>query len=119
MVIAVAGLGLALAGLLLERRSELATLRAIGATRADIARAAMWEGIGLALVGLIGGYLLSLILGWVLIYVINPQSFGWTLRYRIPWISFSILAGVTLATAALVARIVGSRNASLQSDRTS
>lgn len=119
VVIAIAGLGLALAGLLLERRSELATLRAVGATRADIARAAMWEGIGLAVVGLIGGYLLSLILGWVLIYVINPQSFGWTLRYRIPWISFSILAGVTLATAAIVSRIVGSRNANLLSDRTS
>ncbi len=117
VIIAVAGLGLALAGLLLERRNELATLRALGATRRSIALASMWEGIGLALVGLAGGYVLSFVLGWVLIHVINPQSFGWTLSYRVPWLSFAALALVTLATAALVSWAVGYRNANLRSDR--
>jgi putative ABC transport system permease protein len=117
VIIAVSGLGLALAGLLLERRNELATLRALGATRRGIALASMWEGFGLALVGLAGGYVLSFFLGWVLIHVINPQSFGWTLSYRVPWISFAALAVVTLATAALVSWTVGYRNANLKSDR--
>jgi putative ABC transport system permease protein len=117
VIIAVAGLGLALAGLLLERRNELATLRSLGATRRDIARAAMWEGLGIALAGLAGGLAVSFFLGWILIGVINPQSFGWTLRYAVPRGMFVFLSGVTLATAALVAWIVGYRNANLKSDR--
>lgn len=117
VIIAVAGLGLALTGLLLERRAELETLRAMGATRGNIAYSAMWEGIGLASVGLAGGFVMSLLLGWVLIFVINPQSFGWTLDYRIPWLSFAGLAVVTIAVAALVAWFLGQRNANLQSDQ--
>lgn len=117
VIIAVSGLGLALAGLLLERRQELSTLRSLGATRGAIARASLWEGLGLALVGLAGGYVLSLLLGWILIYVINPQSFGWTLQYRVPWASFAALAAVTLVTAGFVSWWVGFRNANLRSDR--
>lgn len=117
VIIAVAGLGLALAGLLLERRGELTTLKSLGATRADIARASMWEGIGLAGAGLVGGYLLSFLLGWILIFVINPQSFGWTLSYRVPWLSFVGLAIITLITAGAVAWAVGYRNANLPGER--
>lgn len=117
VIIAVGGLGLALAGLLLERRNELSTLRALGATRRDIARAAMWEGAGIALAGLAGGLAVSFFLGWILIAVINPQSFGWTLRYAVPWMTFAGLSLVTLATAMLVGWLVGYRHANLRSDR--
>ncbi|MEM6916886.1 MAG: FtsX-like permease family protein, partial [Verrucomicrobiota bacterium] len=117
VLIAVSGLGLALAGLLLERRSELTTLKSLGATRREIAGAAMWEGVGLAGAGLAGGFLLSFVLGWILIFVINPQSFGWTLSYRVPWISFLGLAVITLITAAVVAWVVGYRNANLPGER--
>lgn len=117
VLIAVSGLGLALAGLLLERHNELGTLRSIGTTRREIARAAGWEGLGIATVGLLGGILLSFVLGWVLIHVINPQSFGWTLRYRVPWGSLALLCGLTLAVAWWVSCIVGRRSANLESDR--
>lgn len=117
VIIAVSGLGLALAGLLMERRQDLTTLRSVGATRGDIARASLWEGLGLALVGLGGGYVLSLLLGWILIHVINPQSFGWTLQYRVPWGAFAALAAVTMITAGLVSWRVGYRSATLRSDR--
>jgi putative ABC transport system permease protein len=117
VIIAVSGLGLALAGLLLERRNELTTLKSLGATRREIAGAAMWEGSGLAFVGYVGGILLSFLLGWVLIYVINPQSFGWTLVYRVPWASFLLLGVLTVGAAALVAWVVGFKNAELKSDR--
>ncbi|MDF1741722.1 MAG: FtsX-like permease family protein [Verrucomicrobiales bacterium] len=117
VLIAVAGLGLALAGLLLERRRELITLKSLGATRREIAAAAMWEGVGLSIVGLSGGILLSFALGWVLIHVINPQSFGWTLTYQIPWGAFAFLIGVTILCAAVVASAVGYRNGEVRSDR--
>lgn len=116
VIIAVLGLGLALTGLLLERKTELTTLREIGATRRDIARAAMWEGIGIAAVGIVGGLAMSFVLGWILIFVINPQSFGWTLGYKIPWWSFLWLSSITLFVAAVVAWFVGKKNANLRSD---
>lgn len=117
VIIAVSGLGMALAGLLLERKSELETLKSLGSTRRDIALASFWEGIGLSLVGLAGGYAMSFLLGWILIHVVNPQSFGWTLMYRVPWVSFVGLALITMLTAGAVAWFVGYRNANLKSDR--
>lgn len=116
VIIAVTGLGLAMAGLLLERRNELGTLKELGMTRGGIANAAMWEGIGLSLAGVTGGLVLSLLLGWLLVFVINRQSFGWTLGFTVPWLSFSILAAAMIATGGLVARIVGYRIANLKSD---
>ena len=77
----------------------------------------MWESGGIAFAGLAGGLAVSFFLGWVLIEVINPQSFGWTLRYAIPWMTFGGLSLVTLATAMLVGWIVGYRHANLRSDR--
>jgi putative ABC transport system permease protein len=117
VIIAVAGLGLALAGLLLERRNDLTTLRSLGATRRNIAAASAWEGTGLALVGAAGGFVLSFLLGWILIRVINPQSFGWTLQYRVPWGPFCLLALLTVVTAVAVSWTVGYRAAHLRSDR--
>ncbi|MEM7697702.1 MAG: FtsX-like permease family protein [Verrucomicrobiota bacterium] len=118
VIIAMAGLGMALAGLLIERRRQLATLKAIGTTRAQIATMAMWEGVGLTLVGLIGGYFVSLALGWVLIDVINPQSFGWTLQYYWPLRLFIFLGIAALAIGGIVSWVVGYRFANLRSDRT-
>ena len=116
VVIAVAGLGLAMVGLLLERREELQTLKELGMDRKSIALSAMWEGIGLSLVGVVGGLILSLILGWLLVYVINVQSFGWTLDFRVPWLSFLALAMALIATGAIVSWLVGYRIANLRSD---
>jgi len=117
VLIAVSGLGLALAGLLIERKEELITLKSLGSTRKEIASGAMLEGLGIAVAGLIGGFLISFALGWVLIEVINPQSFGWTLTYQVPWSMFVMVALITLVTAGAVAYLVGYRNAEVKSDQ--
>lgn len=116
IAVAVAGLGMALASLLVERREELNTLKSIGFTRRQIASGAAVEGAGLAVVGLAGGYALALVLGAVLIYVINRQSFGWTLEYRVPWSLLVGLAFLTLAASVTVGAAVGHRGARLRSD---
>jgi putative ABC transport system permease protein len=117
VAVAVIGLGLALASLLVERANELATLKSVGFTRAQIARSAAVEGGALALVGLAGGILLSFILGDLLIRVINRQSFGWTLDYRIPWRVLAGLVFLTLVSSTVVTAAVGHRGANLRSDR--
>ncbi len=116
VVVAVAGLGLAMVGLLLDRKAELSTLRELGWSRRQIAAAAAWEGLGLSLVGALGGLVLALILGLLLVYVINRQSFGWTLDLAVPWLSFAGLVAALLATGAVVSWFVGNRIANLRSD---
>lgn len=96
VTVAVTGLALAMASILLDRRDELTSLRALGFSRAEMAWAGSAEGLALALWSIVGGLALSLALGWLLIHVINKQSFGWTLGFVIPW---RTLAGLSIAVA--------------------
>lgn len=117
VVVAVTGLALAMASILLDRRDELTSLRALGFSRGEMAWAGSAEGLALALWAIVGGLALSLALGWLLIHVINKQSFGWTLGFRIPWRE---LAGLSVAVAAagwLVSFVVGWWGANLPADQ--
>lgn len=111
ILVAIAGLGLALASMLLERSRELATLRALGMTPARTARATAWESLGIALAGLVTGFLLSVVLGHLIVYVINRQAFGWTLLFTLPWQEFLILALGVCAVSGLVGYGIGRRQA--------
>ncbi len=80
VIVAFIGVLSALLSLQLERARELGTLRATGMTRRQL-----W-GLTLLETGLMGATagLLALPVGyalaWILVYVINVRSFGWTLR---------------------------------------
>ncbi len=111
VAVALAGLVLALATLLREDARGLATLRALGFTRREIARCTLFEGLGITLAGLLGGLLLSGALGALLVYVINRQSFGWTLLFRVPAGDLLQLALALTAAAALAAYFTGLRAA--------
>ena len=115
--VSLVGLGLGLWSILLERRSELRVLKELGMTRNQIAQTVAIEGLGLALTGVIGGLGLSVALGYLLIYVINYQSFGWTLAFRIPWNDMAQLAAGVFLIGGLVSYAVGYRSAELPSDR--
>jgi putative ABC transport system permease protein len=100
----------------LDRRDELTTLRALGFTRPEIARVAAIEGSIVAGCGVVGGMLVSLALGWLLIHVINKQSFGWTLGFALPWAQLVALAATVIATGAAVSYLVGRWGANLPAD---
>jgi putative ABC transport system permease protein len=117
VIVAVAGLGLTLGSVLLERRNELTTLRALGLRREEIARATACEGLILALAGVVVGTGVSLLLGWLLIFVINKQTFGWTLGWRLPWVQMAVLGTLVTAMGAAVAWGVGRWGACLPADR--
>lgn len=109
IIVALVGLALAQLNLLRESRREWLTLRSLGATRHTIGLATALEGVGIALVGTVGGLLLSGALGALLIFVINRQSFGWTLQYAIPAQTLGLLAGSTLLLAGFIGYGVGRR----------
>ena len=117
IVVAVAGLGFTLMSLLLERRTELTTLRALGFTHREIAATTAWESLITAASGIAAGLLLSLALGWLLIQRVNKQTFGWTLETNHPWNQLALLAGLVLAAAGTVGWIVGRRGAQLPAEK--
>lgn len=86
IAIVVAGLGVisTLITLILERRSEIAVLSFLGATRAQIRRMIIVEAILLGGVSQVVGIAVGLMLSLVLIFVINVQSFGWTIQFHMP-----------------------------------
>lgn len=100
VAVAIAGLVQALLGLALQRRGELAALRALGAPSGGLAAVLMLEGLGVAGAGLLGGLGLGYLLARLLVSVLNPQVFGWTLAFSLPWGYLAGLAGLTLLSAA-------------------
>lgn len=102
IVVAVAGLGLGLVSIFAESKQDISTLRALGSGRRGISRLSACEGAGLTLAGSIGGLIVGILLGVLLTFVINKQSFGWTLQFSIPWGLIAMTMGLTLLTALVV-----------------
>lgn len=117
VAVAVAGLALSQISQFTERRTELGVLRELGFIRRDLAIAGAWESGLLTLAGALGGLTAALVLGGVLIGVVNPQSFGWTLRYQVPWGSFFSYLLLTLTAGALTGAVTGARAGNLKPDR--
>jgi putative ABC transport system permease protein len=84
ILVAIGGISGALISIVMDRRREFGVLRYLGGTSAQIRKLILVEagliGILANVLGLALGYVLSL----VLVYVINKQSFGWTIRFHWP-----------------------------------
>ena len=96
------GLAVALAGLLLgllaifdESATTWETLDRLGFSQRRLVIAAGIEGAGISLAAWLAGTVLGLLIGWLLIDVINVQSFGWTLLWRVP-VGHLLVLGVSL-----------------------
>jgi len=118
VIVAVVGLGLALTSLMLERRATLATLRSLGMTRSEIAKSAALEGLGVACAGAFMGIAAGLWLGWLLVYRINKQCFGWTLQFHAVWWHLAVLGAAVIGVGMLVAALVGRWAAMLPAEHT-
>ena len=93
---------------IVERQREFATFRAIGAGVRQIQSMVFWESLILGAIGAVLGLLAGLLLATLLIFVINKQSFGWTIQFVV---SLSTLFGaVTVAgVAAIIAAYLPAR----------
>ena len=117
ILVAITGIALTMASVLLDRRDELTTLRALGFSRAEIALAASVEGLAVAAWSVACGLALSACLGWLLIHVINKQSFGWTLGFSLPWAQLAALAGAVSGAGWAVSYGVGLWGTRLPADQ--
>ncbi len=103
LVVAALGIATALAVLVLQRSREINTLRAIGAAPAQLRRMIFWEAALIVLVGQAAGLVCGFILSYLLIFVVNLQSFGWTFDYRVDWQSLLVAMPLIFAAALLAA----------------
>ena len=101
IAITVAALGITttLTILIWERSAQFSTLLAVGADKAQIRGIIFWEAVVIVIMGEWGGLLCGFILSWLLVYVINHQSFGWTFIYKVDWYALALSFPLIIITA--------------------
>jgi len=84
VIVAVIGIAGAMLALVLDRRRELGLLRFLGAAVPQIRKLILVEAGLIGLLANVAGLALGVALSLLLIFVINKQSFGWTIRFHWP-----------------------------------
>ncbi|MEX3686556.1 FtsX-like permease family protein [Paraburkholderia sp. BR14263] len=103
VIIGLFGVGASFGSQALARTREFGMLRHIGVTRRQIGLMLAMEGALVALLGVLAGLTLGLSLAMVLVHVVNPQSFHWTMSVHMPWGLLAALASAVVVAAALTA----------------
>ena len=99
VVVAVMGIAGALMSIVIDRRREFGLLRFLGATTSQVRKLILVEAGLIGLLANIAGLMLGAVLSLVLIFVINKQSFGWTIQFHWPVkVLLAALSLVYLAT---------------------
>jgi putative ABC transport system permease protein len=100
VIVAMLGVAATLFTLVVERQQELTMLRLVGALRSQVRRAVVIEAALIGAVSQTIGLAVGFALALILVYVINVQSFGWTIQFRIPVLFLAqISLAVIVATA--------------------
>ncbi len=101
--IAALGITTTLAVQVLERLTQFNTLVAVGAAVRQIRATVFWEALLLIVAGEIAGLLCGFMLSYLLIFVVNVQSFGWTFIYSVNWKALAASLPLIVGTALLAA----------------
>jgi putative ABC transport system permease protein len=120
IVVGMLGVAATLLTLIVERRRELTILRLLGTARRQIRRIVLLEAGFIGLVSQALGLCAGMALAVLLVYVINVQSFGWTIQFDVP-VVFLVQSSAALMLAALAAglypaRVAGSGDVTVRDD---
>jgi putative ABC transport system permease protein len=108
------GIAASFSAQVLARRKEFGLLVHLGLTRRQIvavvaAEGAVWTGVGAAL-----GLALGIAVSVVLVKVVNPQSFHWTMELLLPWLRLGALCAAVVAAGTLTAWLAARQAAGRQ-----
>ena len=117
ITIGLIGVAASLSAQVLARRKEFGLLSHLGLTRGQIIAVVAGEGSAWVAAGTLVGLVLGLAVSGVLVWVVNPQSFHWTMDLVLPWgrlllLSAAVWVAGTL-TAGFSARSAAARQAVL------
>jgi putative ABC transport system permease protein len=82
-------------------------LRHVGMLRSQVRRLIGIEGVLTSLFGVLYGLGLGAVLSLVLVFVVNRQSFGWSIDLAVPAWQLALAGCVLVATSALAATLSG------------
>jgi putative ABC transport system permease protein len=107
VLIGLAGISVAASYTAITRRAEFGMLRHVGMTRSQVIRMLAVEGVATALLGTVYGMGLGIVLSLVLVFVINRQSFNWSIDLSLPASQLSGFAAALIAAAAITSVLSG------------
>lgn len=109
VLIGLFGISASTSAQVLARRAEFGMLRHIGFTRSQVARLLALEGAALGAIGVVTGLVVGAVVSLILIYVVNRQSFHWSMDLYFPGKLLMVLSAVLIGAAALTAAWSGRR----------
>ncbi len=91
----------------LARRREFGLLAHLGLTRRQILNVVALEGLAWTALGALAGLALGLAVSVVLVHVVNPQSFHWTMDLALPWLRLLALCLAVVFAGTVTAWLAG------------
>jgi putative ABC transport system permease protein len=101
------GIAASFSAQVLARRKEFGLLAHLGFTRAQVLAVVAGEGAAWTAIGAVAGLVLGLAVSVVLVHVVNPQSFHWTMDLLVPWARLIALCAAVLAAGTITAWLAG------------
>ncbi len=105
--IGLAGVAATFSAQTLARSREFGMLRHVGVTRGQILAILAIEGSALTALGIACGFVLGWLISLILVFIVNPQSFHWTMHLHLPWTLLANVAGALLVASTLTALASG------------
>lgn len=107
IIIGLFGIAATFSAQTLARAREFGMLRHVGVTRRQILILLAGEGALLAAMAIAVGFVLGWCISLILVFIVNPQSFHWTMQLHMPWGLLAAVATVLLVSASLTALVSG------------
>ena len=101
------GIAASFSAQVLARRKEFGLLAHLGLTRRQILAVVAGEGAAWTVIGSLAGLALGLAVSVVLVHVVNPQSFHWTMDLLLPWARLAALCAAVVAAGTVTAWLAG------------
>ena len=106
------GIAASFSAQVLARRKEFGLLAHLGLTRRNVLSVVAAEGLAWTSLGAIAGTLLGLGVAVILVHVVNPQSFHWTMELRLPALRLLGLGAAVILAGVVTAWLAGRQAAS-------
>ncbi|MBB1602142.1 FtsX-like permease family protein [Variovorax sp. UMC13] len=101
------GIAASFSAQVLARRKEFGLMAHLGFTRRQVLAVVAGEGAAWTAIGAVAGLGLGLAVSVVLVKVVNPQSFHWSMDLLVPWLRLLALCAAVVAAGTLTAWLAG------------
>jgi putative ABC transport system permease protein len=107
VVIGLFGVAATFSAQTLARAREFGMLRHLGLTRRQLLILLAAEGSLLTAIGIGAGFVIGFCISLILVFIVNPQSFHWTMQLHVPWRALLTVSVLLLLSAGLTALLSG------------